>query len=598
MCGILTAYSKQAAAVDRERFLLALELLGHRGPDFRDVACELDGRLLLAQNVLSICGRPDDAFDHYGSSRSGRFRVVFNGEIYNYRDLHRRFGSRVPLQTGSDAEVLANLFDVMAPVELCQHLDGMYAFVAFDRESGELHIARDTVGEKPLFRYEDSRLVVYASEVRALLAITGPLELDFDTLREYLLTRHFMPATHTEFCGVEKVSAGTLTTYELLNDSTRTHSSHGLAGLVSAERADEYRGTDPDALVAQLDHELATVIEQMLPECAYAAIASGGIDSSLLAWYLAHSAHAPDLVLGLDFAGLDPVSSSRSGFEQRLGQPIEWGAASVDEYTEALAGFYAHHCGLMPTHSLASMDMLASRVAARGIRVLFGGDGADELFAGYAAYATIDDARLINSESSPSPYSCIAKLPVELAGIDIWQRIHSQSGERAQRDWKRARLHYAHVDEPADRSFQAMLLLDSGTQLESVGLASSDRMAMHHSVEARSPFVHRRILRFALNLPRSARLATNVPASMRTKHIVKRVFAARLGAELIYPKQGFPGFPNEAGRQLCGADFRRVSQTLDIPAAALPGLLLDRAMEWKLLNLELFLRHVDAGSVQ
>lgn len=592
------AYAKQPGALDRTRFLAALEMLGHRGPDSRNIASELGGRLLLAQNVLSICGRPDAAFDRYGSSRSGRYRVVFNGEIYNFRSLHRRYAGSQPLQTGSDAEVLANLFDVLAPAEICRRLEGMFAFIAFDRVSGELHVGRDIVGEKPLFRYEDSRLVVFASEVRALLEITGPLDLDLDTLRGYLLTRHFMPPARTEFCGIEKARAGELVTYHLTDSSVRERRTHGLASLISAERAEESCRANADGLVEQLDHELSAVIEQMLPECAYAAIASGGIDSSLVAWNLTHSTRAPDLVLGLDFAGLDPVSAARSGFEQRLGQPIDWYAVSLEHYAEALAEFYSHHCGLMPTHSLASMDILSRRVAERGIRVLFGGDGADELFAGYAAYEAIDDARLLGCESSPSPYSGVAALPAELASVDAWQRTHANSSCRARQEWTLAQKHYVHIEDPAERAFQAMLLLDSGIQLESVGLASSDRMAMRNSVEARSPFVHQRLLQFALNLPRSAKLAVLAPAPMRNKHVLKRLFVNRFGSDLMFPKQGFPGFPNEAGRRICGADFRHVSATLDIPLTALPGLLADRSMEWKLLNLELFLRHVAGGSLQ
>lgn len=595
MCGILMAMALDGAPLDEASFDAALRELRHRGPDVRQLAREGDGRLLLGQNVLSITGSPHADQERYGNSPSGRFRVVLNGEIYNHRELRHRYCPDLDWRTRSDTEVLAALFDVMGPDRIARELEGMYALIAYDRALRRLHIGRDGAGEKPLFRARRPGLLVFGSEVRALLRLLGGASLDVDTLRSYWLTRHFAPRTATEYLGIERVPAGAWFSLELGDARPFDLYSLGLASVLSPPLAGELADAGEPELEARLSACLDDVLGQMLPECESAAIVSGGVDSTLVAAGLRQTKRPPALLIGLDFDGLDPVARDRAGFERALNAEIEVHAPTLDEYTEALARFHAHHRGLMPTHSLVSMDLLSARVAQRGIRVLFGGDGADELLAGYAAYAQIGADQLRTAAISPSPYSTVSELPPELVGSRNWHRLHEALRASAAADWQWAVDQYAHIADASEQRFSAMLLLDCGAQLECVGLASSDRMAMLHSVEARSPFVHRRMLTLALNLPRRARLLASAPEHLRSKYLLKRVFAARLGEELIHPKQGFPGFPNAAGQRLCGT-LQMAADLLELPGGELARLRADRAAEWKLINLELFLRHAGGSA--
>lgn len=594
MCGVLAAFSKSDRPIDPERFSEAMLLLGHRGPDFEMQVTELGGRLRLAQSVLSICGRPQADPDRYATSSGGCVQVAYNGEIYNFRELNRRHCEDAPLRTGSDTEVLANLLERLELAPLSREIEGMYAFVAFDRARQRLVVARDCAGEKPLYRYEDAGMLVIASEVRAILHLAVGARLDVSTLREYLWTRHFMPGRRTEFIGIERVPAGSWQEFDLAGCRWRSSASCALDDKVDAQFGLCLQRSSMDELTELLDHELQLVAEQLLPECAYACVVSGGIDSTLLASYFLSSARTPAYLPSLDFGGVDPIARARPAFERALGATVDLHAATVEEFGLDLERFYLHHRGLMPTHSLVSMAMLTRRVSERGLRVLIGGDGADELFGGYGAYADIDIEVLATCEQSPSPYSGLSALPQSLAGEPGWEREYDESRAARRDQWRHALATYAHLPDPEERGFSAMLHLDSGIQLESVGLTSSDRMSMLNSVESRSPFVHPRILRLALNLPMRARCATDGAAPMRGKHILKQLFALRVDPALVYAKQGFPGFPNEAGRKLCGGDFRRVSEVLELPEQSVRELLLQRAGEWKLINLELFLRGTSA----
>ena len=157
--------------------------------------------------------------------------------------------------------------------------------------------------------------------------------------------------------------------------------------------------------------------------------------------------------------------------------------------------------------------------------------------------------------------------------------------------WSKYSAYYQFERDPTERLIQTVLYSDTVIQLESVGIRSADTMSMMNSVESRCFFLSNDIMKFALNLPAYFKIdLTSQDDSMVTKPILKNVFIRKFEKELLFPKQGFSGYPNEAGRLMVGDNYPRVREVLGLRNTTKTNGRLSQAIEWKLINTELFLR--------
>jgi asparagine synthase (glutamine-hydrolysing) len=400
MCGILVAFAK-AGPIDVAGCRRALSTTHWRGPDFSYWRVWED-RLFVGQTVLSITGEPASGVGEYHRSRSGRYELLYNGEIYNFDELEARFlRPRLELtpRYGTDTEVLVNLHEVLAPADVPPLLDGMYAYVVFDECARQVHLARDVQGEKSLYVYEDSAWVVIASEIRAIRALVPATPLEPQALRDYFRTRHLMLFDRTVYRGVRQLPPGCLETLDLDSRKWSRARVLGLRDWVEPQRLFDNAHRSVDDLADELDGLLARCVAEMIPKRRYAAVVSGGVDSSLIARHLVSRA-SPDLIVAVNHVGKDSISADLSGFERTLGRPIETLQVDPAAYAAEIARCQ-HVCGgPLYSHSFVGQSIQSAFVRASGCRVLFGGEGADELFGGYAAYVGSPSA---NGRFSPSP---------------------------------------------------------------------------------------------------------------------------------------------------------------------------------------------------
>jgi asparagine synthase (glutamine-hydrolysing) len=583
MCGILAIVTKDGR-VDPSACRRALSAMYWRGPDFA-FSSVWEDRLFLGQTVLSITGDPRAGLSEYQRSRSGRYEVLYNGEIYNFRRLEARYLSSPGLAAryGTDTEVLVNLHEILAPGDVPPALDGMYAYAVFDREARQLHVARDVQGEKSLYVYEDAERVVVASEIRALHALVPGIALDPQALRDYFRTRHLMLFDRTVHGAVRELRPGHLETLDLDTFKWSETRVSRLSEWIDPPRLADNARRSVESLADELDGLLANCVREMIPARRYAAVVSGGVDSSLLARHLV-SHGDPDLLVAVNHVGKDRISADLAAFERVLGRPIRTLSVDAAGYAAEI-GRCQQTCGSpLHAHSFVPQSQQCALVRSAGCKVLFGGEGADELFGGYDAYL---DAHEPAGRYSPSPYTAHLTPRVSF-GEDAPETLQAALAAA----WREALDAYAFVEDGEDRAALAMMYCDAVVQLPAVGLRGADLMSMMWSVETRSVYLRRPLVAFALNLPRALKVdrGEGVAPLLRAKPLLKRLFVRHYGAALLAEKQGFAGFPNEAADWLGAPDDYLVGRSLGIAPGSLATGWADRATAWKLINLEYFLR--------
>ena len=318
MCGILAVYSKKEK-LNRDRCISALKTISWRGPDLSFHDFLEDDRLFMGQTVLSITG---DILKGKGSclkSNSGRYRILYNGEIYNYRELESAFLSSQPellSKHKTDTEVLSNLHEVLTPSEIFSGLDGMFAYFVYDSKQKKVFIGRDVQGEKSLFVYEDDDILAVSSEIQAILAIIGNVSIDKQALRDYFRTRHFMLFDRTAYAGIRNLMPGRLESFDIGSFGWHQEERLDLGSWINPQIYMDNKERSIDSLADELDEILRTSVGEMIPRKRnYAVVVSGGVDSSLLAYYFIKQ-HEPKMLVAVNHVGKDIISCNLEGFEK------------------------------------------------------------------------------------------------------------------------------------------------------------------------------------------------------------------------------------------------------------------------------------------
>ncbi|ESQ16969.1 MAG: hypothetical protein N838_24765 [Thiohalocapsa sp. PB-PSB1] len=462
--------------------------LGHRGPDDSGIHCQ--GAAGLAQTRLSIIGL---ATGHQPmSADNGQLALAANGEVYNYIELNQEFRrlQRMPA-TDSDCESILHAYAVYGD-DFLTHLRGMYAFALYDHARQRLLLVRDRLGIKPLFYLRLADRIAFASEIKALLPLLPARpELCASALRQFLL-QQFSSGEQTIVNGIRRVLPGEM----LAIDARLQIRRHRYWSPL--EIAPQRLGADQ--ALEQLDGLLADCMrEHMRSDVPFGLFLSGGLDSALLACQL----HA---------RGAGRIHSFSVGYSA-TSMPDELDAARrVADWF----GFQHHALQLSPArvaaripHSVWAADELMrdyasmptsilAETAARDLKVVFTGEGGDEVFAGYGRYRTTRLQRWAKSLLFPGS-----------GGL--------RSRPQWSRHWMRQLLGPALVDarEQARQPFvdnwqstpptwsdlQRRQYMDLSTALPDNLLVKTDRMQMAFGLEGRVPFLDHRLVEFGLSLP-------------------------------------------------------------------------------------------------
>lgn len=556
MCGIAGILSQDN--LDLVRRMTAAMV--HRGPDDEGYVFE-DG-VALGQRRLSIIDL-EGGHQPIGSP-DGQLQLVCNGEIYNSPELRKRYEARgYPFKTRTDVEVILPLY-LEYGEDCVKHLKGMFAFAVWDGRNRSLLLARDHMGQKPLFYAHTDRAFLFASEVKGILA-TGLVtpEPDLEALWHYISLR-FVPDDRSLVKGVHKLRAGhTLT----LVDGKATERKYWSPVFTDKVKRSE------DELADELDELLNRIVrEHLLSDVEVGVFLSGGIDSSTVAAIAARQQSSlSSFSIGVKDQSFDELPYARMVSEK-------YGLTAHERIVEAdLVRLMPKMIRAMdePSDPFGVGVYLVSEVASEHVKVVLSGDGGDENFAGYDRYAGQRLAeyyswlprplrqhvmpRLIGLIPESFGYKSLAQKARWLNEMSLYSSGHryaqSMSFLRfmpeakqqlftddalagiAERDSAQKILDFFD-DGSATDVVDRMLYTDLMTRMPDHLLTLGDRMSMAHSLEARPVLVDYELVEFAARLPADMKLR-----GRQLKYLLKKVASRYLPAPLIErEKQGF-SFP-------------------------------------------------------
>ena len=568
MCGITGFFTRDPQAPVREETLVAMgEVMRLRGPDAHGSTL-LRGIGLHNRRLAILDLSPDGNQPMY--SPDGSVAVVFNGEIFNFRELRAELEAKgCRFRSQSDTEVLVYLWEQHRggdPAQLLRRLNGFFAIAIHDRRDDALFLARDRMGVKPLHYAETPRGLLFGSQLKTLLA-EGSLERELDpaALLEYLCVR-YVPAPRTIWKGAKKLPAG----HYLL---ARRDGRGGLATTVTKwwdlpELGS--RSVAPQAAAEELWALLAdSVARRMIADVPLGAFLSGGLDSSAVVAAMAQQAGAAVHAVTIGFKGWDQSEVLHAKVvAQALG--IRHEIHELDPMAIELVEPLAEHFDEPFSDPSAIPTFLLAQAARRSVTVALAGDGGDECFAGYRRYRfDLAEHRVRSLLPGPLfralfrlggaawpkgdwlPRRLRAKTTLENLGRDPAGAYFRSVCQVDQRD-ARALLHpdlRAQVADhdpsaghrgwydaaPARDPLGRALYADFHTWLPEYVLAKTDRATMAVSLEGREPLLDWRLVEFAAALPADQKIRAGVG-----KWLFRQAAAAHLPAHTIARgKQGF-----------------------------------------------------------
>lgn len=581
MCGI-AGFLEQRLADARgatDTIEAMTDLMIRRGPDGSGAWSDLDAGVVLGHRRLSILDLSDAGRQPMVSS-DGRYVVTYNGEIYNHGELARRLESvGVRFRGHSDTEVLVEAFARWGVDDTLDAIDAMFAVAVWDRQRQRLTLARDRLGEKPLFYAALSGGgVAFASTLEAVCAHPRvERRVDPDALGLFL-RYNYVPAPWSMVAGVHKLPPGTKVDFELgrsLGDPEAYWSYFDV--VASSER---FSGSDRDA-VERLTELLETSLdERLVADVPVGAFLSGGIDSSTVVGIAQRRSSTPLKTF--------TIGSPHADFDESDAAKAIAGHLGTDHHTLIVGDDDAR--SVIPRVIEASDEplgdasqiptLLVSELARSKVTVAISGDAGDELFGGYNRYLTTPSLRS-RAGSVPSPLCTGAGRVLERVPMGAWDRVAAAlpASKRPQqlglkvhkalraitavddRDaflrvvahWEQAQ-HIARGARSLDTEHTAsrfwgsshsfvrqMMGVDALTYLPDDILTKVDRAAMSVSLETRVPFLSRSIVEFAASLPDDMLIRNG-----ESKWVLRRVLEDLVPQRLTdRPKSGF-GLPIDA----------------------------------------------------
>jgi asparagine synthase (glutamine-hydrolysing) len=555
------------------------DALIRRGPDARGVFLDEAAGVALGQRRLAIVDLTPTGAQPM-TAVSGRYVMVLNGEIYNFRDLRAELEAAGigPWRGTSDTEVLLNGIERWGLEDTLKRCDGMFAFALWDREARTLALARDRFGEKPLFIADIGEGIAFASQLGAIIGYPGFAGASDEAAIDQFLTLSYIPEPKTPFTNIQKLPPGS---YAILRPGERSFTPIAYWSAAEAARsAHRNAARTPEAqaeVITAIEQRLHTAVSnQMLADVPLGAFLSGGVDSSLIvALMQAHSTR--------------PVKTYTIGFEDEAYNEAPFAKAVAGhlgtDHTEVMVTWQDALdlvAGIADTYDEPFADSsqlptcLVSKVARQHVTVALSGDAGDEVFGGYNRHKiALGFGRMFTALPAPvrqgvggviggiARSSLMAGVEKALGAAGAQKRI-KLLGEKASKfasalscgtglafylslvrrdDGLSGVLPFSGDLDALDAALgvdgfnlaEKMMLLDTLTYLPGDILTKVDRAAMSVSLETRAPYLDHKLYELAWRLPADRRIKDGA-----TKAVLRDLLYRHVPKDLIErPKAGF-----------------------------------------------------------
>ncbi|MFZ9982876.1 MAG: asparagine synthase (glutamine-hydrolyzing), partial [Cyclobacteriaceae bacterium] len=560
MCGIIGIISKKAQKNFRSDYFdplsHALDQMDYRGPDNKGIWMEDD--ICLGHRRLSIIDLSADGNQPFHSSCE-RYVIVFNGEIFNYQELKsdlKKLGHG--FRTETDTEVILAAFSQYG-ADFCKVLRGMFALVIYDRKEKEVVFARDRLGKKPLFIYENEEVILFSSEIKFFHAFKNiALELDEESLLNFL-SLQYIPGPSTIYKKIRQVSPGNIFRYTLGKTLGETVTYWSIFDHVG-QRKELMELEEVDSLIEK------SIQYRLIANVDIGLLLSGGIDSSLLACYMKDLAGKKVTAFTVGFAD---TSIDESVFAKKVAASLDLdlvqlrlGDITAADFSDAI-----YHADQPLGDSAIIPTYLIAKSISQQVKVVLSGEGADELFHGYDHYRyekyfyqfgklPFAGANALLGLISGLGIQKFDRIKNKLRNIDSfnydtgvsrWTSILSPELSRhylsdslkTTGDYSEQFNGFLQHFGKTSGKLESSLMLDLLTWLPDDLLVKTDRMMMACSVEARTPFLDHRLVEEVVKS--SSHFSNNL---FQSKNYLRQLLKKKLPvavSELISnrPKQGF-----------------------------------------------------------
>ena len=584
MCGIagIIAVGHVGGGSLEERLSRMIGNIQHRGPDDTGLWSDNSAGVYLGHKRLSIVDLTPTGHQPMASF-SGRYTIVFNGEIYNFQSIRNDIKLARPdivWRGASDTEVLLNAIELWGVGDALKKLNGMFAFGLWDRELRQMTLARDRFGEKPLYYGCIDGLFVFGSELKVLEAVGGQLNIDPQSLASFM-RYSYVPSPYSIYKGIYKLQSGHYLTVKpqagLDVDPSAAAPFWSISDVVASSLSSPLALSD-DELVDELDKRLCQSINQrMIADVPLGAFLSGGIDSSAIVALM--QANSPRAVktfsIGFENQNYNEANDALLVAQHLKTDHTEFYVTEKDlaDVIPSLPSMYDEpfaDSSQIPTH-------LVSRLAREHVTVALTGDAGDELFGGYNRYVfapklwgrvggypdavKMGMASLLGSVS-PNRYNKfmegvgqltskynkwkgVGEKAHKLAGLltskseeELYLRLTSIWGQDDMIEGVSGPCRTTQISGPPpvfDNMAQRMMFLDAGAYMQDDVLCKVDRASMAASLETRVPFLDHNLFEFAWRIPLEQKIKDG-----QTKVCLRNLVYRYIPKDLLdRPKAGF-----------------------------------------------------------
>ncbi len=548
MCGIVGVVYHSQKNREKESFIrLALQQLNKRGPDYSSAISTNNGQLGHAR--LSIIDTSIEA-NQPMQDESGRYTIIFNGEIYNFQSIRDRLLAKgVQFRTHSDTEVLLKLF-IEKKEKALNELDGFFSFCVYDKREDEYFIARDRFGIKPLLYYQDDEQFIFASELKAILQFPIDKNIDLNSLTQYFQF-NYIPEPNSIFRNVKKLLPGHYIRIKNNKPVIKKYYSFYVNQVLSTDTYEQAQKKIRKLLFLSVE-------KRMIADVPVGSFLSGGIDSSIIAT-IGAQIHPNLHTFSIGFK--DEPFFDETKYAELVAKKINSKHTVFSLSNNDLFQLFEQVLDYIDepfADSSAINVYILSKQTRKQVTVALSGDGADELFSGYNKHKALYLAEQKNIKNilikTGSPlYKLLPKSRQNKWGNIARQLDKYATGLKLSRseryiNWasfmKREQAERLVLSSDSDGKYTLpidinnindVLYCDFNLVLPNDMLKKVDSMSMANSLEVRTPFLQHELVEYVFSLPEQYKID-----SKTTKKILKDAFRKDLPEELYNrPKHGF-----------------------------------------------------------